>query len=167
MNKHAQITNSPPWGDLQKRLKQNFDAWPAVDSFIPPKEAKKYSDPKEAIVEFMLRGEWKSASCSAFPDRHRNLHALVLAFEAVRKADMRGIAGVFANVAAAFAALPAPDDVDHNTWLRVIGLEGAGHDREEIRTAYREALKRAHPDHGGTAEKFQQVQQAGIELDIT
>jgi hypothetical protein len=59
------------------------------------------------------------------------------------------------------------DSIDPNggTWLRVLGLEShedevSGISKAELQRAYRKAVMRAHPDKGGSAEEFHQVQEA-------
>jgi hypothetical protein len=47
--------------------------------------------------------------------------------------------------------------------LRVLNLT-IGATPEEIKKAYREALKRTHPDHGGSSEQLKMVQEAYDEL---
>jgi hypothetical protein len=53
---------------------------------------------------------------------------------------------------------PAP--VDERSWaLATLGLR-RGARREEIERAYREKIKRAHPDHGGSVERAAQLNRA-------
>ncbi len=118
-------------------------------------------DVGSVTIEFVHRGEWRSATCSRWgSDAHRNYHALVLAFESVRKADQRGIAGVFAEVASAFALAPAPSEAH-----QLLGL-GASATEDEIRSAYRKRLISTHPDHGGDPVEFQKVRVAGEMLGV-
>lgn len=163
-NGYGRLSNTPGWPELERRLKENFDKWPSmIETFIPPKYRASQAQ-GFVTVDYMARGDWHTAKCSSFSTAAENLHALVLAFEAVRKADQRGIAGLFAEVASSVAALPDPNS--GNPHLRTLGLSGIGHTRAEILSAYRAALKRTHPDHGGTAEEFQRVQAAGKGLGI-
>ena len=157
----GQLNTTLPWNDLVRRMRENFDKWD-VEWMRPNKQ-----DSTEAgfvRVEFMHRGVWHTAECGRFGNEHnganKNLHALLLAFEAIRKADQRGIAGVFTQVAQAFA-LPEGASDAHD----VLGV-GSGATADEIRTAYRAKLIKAHPDHGGTIDDLQKVRDAGRKLNV-
>ncbi len=154
------LTTNIRWGDLEKRCRDNFRRW-NIDDFLLP-SFRNSVDISAVTIEFMHRGEWHSATCNRWQsDARRNFHALVLAFEAVRKADQRGIAGVFADVASAIA-LPAPASSAH----QILGVETSATE-SEIRTAYRTLLKRHHPDHGGHPEEFTKIRDAGRALGVT
>ncbi len=148
------------WGAIEKRCRDNFRLWKIDDYMLP--SYRNSVDIGSVTVEFMHRGDWRKATCTKWgKDARRNFHALILAFEAVRKADQRGIAGVFADVASAFA-LPPGLSPEHMT----LGVSSSA-TAEDIRSAYRSRLHETHPDHGGDPEDFKKVREAGRALGVT
>ena len=154
------LTTSLTWGAIEKRCRDNFRKWEIDDCLLP--SYRNSVDIGSVTVEFMHRGEWRKTTCTKWGnDARRNYHALVLAFEAVRKADHRGIVGVFAEVASAFA-LPPGLSPSHTT----LGVPSQATE-DEIRSAYRSRLHETHPDHGGDPDEFQKVREAGRVLGVT
>ena len=93
-----------------------------------------------------------SFPCDSYLTWQDNLRAIVLSMEALRKVNRYGVTKR-AEQYRGFAALPAGDGywtMDHATAKRIIdGYGGA-----------RAALTATHPDTGGDAEKFREVQDA-------
>jgi hypothetical protein len=54
---------------------------------------------------------------------------------------------------------------DLNHYRRLLGLIGEELTKEKIDKAYREAVKKCHPDAGGSEEEFKQVKEAKEELN--
>ncbi len=158
--KRANLNTNMLWPELLERCRDNFRLWDIDDYLMPT--YRNSSETRSVTVEFMQAGEWRSATCTRWAgDARRNFHALILAFEAVRKADQRGIAGVFAEVAKHFA-LPAGSTDAH----QVLGI-GSSASEEEIRSAYRSRLQETHPDKGGDRAEFDKVRSAGKVLGVT
>lgn len=157
MSTAGSLRTTLSWQEISYRLRDNFRKWGIREYVLPQLNSSQTG----VTVDFLQAGEWRQASCSRFPRPHENYHALLLAFEAVRKADQRGIAGVFAQVAQAFA-LPEPATGPY----AVLGVR-PGDAPERIRDAYMDRIKETHPDHGGDPREFQRVREAGRELGIT
>lgn len=156
MSRAGQLNSNIPWSDLHRRMQETFRKWGIVDYLLPNFRESTHS----VTVKFVQSGEWRDVTCSRFGSPNRNYHAVTLAFEAVRKADQRGIAGIFADVANQFA-LPAPPTGPY----AVLGVR-PGDSPERIRNAYMERVKSTHPDRGGDTKEFQQVRAAGRELGV-
>ena len=154
------LTSNVRWGDLLDRCRGTFRKWDIGEYMLP--NYRRSVESGAVTIEFIHRGEWRKATCTRWgKDARRNFHALVLAFEAVRKADQRGIAGVFAEVASAFALPPGASSA-HQT----LGV-GTSATEDEIRAAYRARLQETHPDHGGERADFDKVREAGRALGLS
>lgn len=161
--KLGNLTTNRTWAALMVDLKGELRKWGFNDFIAPNKTDSRNTG--EVVVEVIGKdGQWHSLKCSRFGGGHggpeRNLCALVLAIEGYRKAEQRGIAGLFIEVAK-LTALPSPDDPYH-----ILGVApGAG--RDAVRTAYLRNIKTAHPDQGGTRQAFDRIRKAGEELGVT
>jgi len=165
---YGQLNTNLTWPQLTGRLRENFRKWGVTEFMVPNLGASNASD-GAVSVEYMARGVWQTATCdnwklsaAEYRAPYKNFHAIVLALEEVRLADMRGILGVFAQVAQHFAALPAADDSSPHRVLRI----QQGVSDSEIRTAYRKRAMETHPDHGGDAKEFEKVRAAARTLGV-
>lgn len=82
-----------------------------------------------------------------------NLWALAVGLDAIRLNELRGLDDVARQV---YQALPAPRQRD--PW-EVLGLRSDA-DIDAIEAVYRAKAKRLHPDVGGSAEAFHELQRA-------
>lgn len=99
-----------------------------------------------AEVSFDAKGQRLTFFTDAYPFLGSNLRAIALGLKALRAVDRYGITST-AEQYAGFAALPAGGpDASRGKLL----VERAG--------GVTEALKRHHPDHGGSASDFADVQ---------
>lgn len=94
-----------------------------------------------------------------------NVHAVALTLERLRAIDRYGCAPSGQQYTG-WAALPETSTGmtpgDAASFLRYVARAGAGDTLDK--SLYREALKKAHPDHGGSRQRLEEVQQAGIVL---
>ncbi|WP_366409652.1 J domain-containing protein [Novosphingobium sp. 17-62-19] len=58
-----------------------------------------------------------------------------------------------------FTALPAPDATSPTNWWTVLGIPRTA-SRAEIEAAYRDKIRTAHPDTGGTTEAASAINRA-------
>jgi hypothetical protein len=91
---------------------------------------------------------WRTVPC--------NLHAIALHVEALRGMERWGV-GSMSQAFAGYAALPARASGRH--WSEVLGVLPKA-SAAEIKSAYRERAKKAHPDQGGTREEWDELQEA-------
>jgi hypothetical protein len=110
--------------------------------------------------------------CGRFRHWQDNVRAIALGLEALRKVERYGI--VQANEQyEGWRALPeggTTDVTDIDRAWKVIALLADVDETEarlDGRYAYRLALKRAHPDHGGAAAAFRALQEAAKLLGLT
>lgn len=122
--------------------------------------AKAPADPGVAIY-FALDGEEHCLTCDESPSVRDNIRALGKTVEAFRGIERWGGRRLMKKAFAGFTALPASSSavVLVRPWWEVLGVpEGAP--AGVIASAYRRAVREAHPDAGGSQERFLAVQQA-------
>jgi len=94
-----------------------------------------------------------------------NVRAIAVALENLRRVDRYGVSGHGEQYKGWVALDPPKPYGAIDVIVSVIGWT-----REQVKAdqvgAYRQALKKAHPDHGGTRELLQAVMTAGKELGL-
>ncbi len=95
-----------------------------------------------------------------------NLRAIALGLQALRAVDRYGITERGEQYVG-WKAIPASTGNGQAPLALLRNLVGLteGHEAD-ARVIYRQALKRAHPDHGGSRELLEQVQDAGRKLGV-
>lgn len=100
-----------------------------------------------------------------------NVRAIALGLEALRKVDRYGITSRGEQYTG-WAALPAGEGSGPSTFAEAVAFvaEHSGSTEEQVtaspRTAWLVAAKRLHPDQGGDADLFRQLQRARELLNI-
>lgn len=94
-------------------------------------------------------------ACDKWDRVEDNLWAIVKHIEALRGQERWGV-GSLDQAFAGYAALPDPNAVP---WWSVLGVAETA-TNEQIRAAYLQKAKVTHPDAGGDAMQFDQVQKA-------
>ena len=156
------IRTKRSWADILDQLKGELRRW-GIRDYILPKAADARNAGGAVTLELVGKdGQSHELTCSRFTDGNRaerNLLALTVAIEGYRKAEQRGIASLFVEIAK-FAALPDPNNPHH-----ILGVDETA-SISTMRQAYHARVKTAHPDHGGTREEFDRVRQAGVKLGV-
>ncbi|HQS95054.1 MAG TPA: J domain-containing protein [Novosphingobium sp.] len=81
-------------------------------------------------------------------------------FGEARRTEMRhGGLYVVRQTFKGFTALPAPDATSPTNWWTVLGIPRTA-SRAEIEAAYRDKIRTAHPDTGGTTEAASAINRA-------
>ena len=86
-----------------------------------------------------------------------NLAAIAATLDAMRAIERHGGAAILERAFTGFTALPAPGAA--RTWREVLDIPGRP-DADILKTAYRLAASKAHPDKGGTNERMAEVNSA-------
>jgi len=94
-----------------------------------------------------------------------NIYAIGKTLEAMRGIDRWGGGEILERTFTGFTALPSPENAGGLDPYQVIGAD-RGASPDEIKRTYRKALSTAHPDKGGSADKFHQVSEAGRLLGL-
>ena len=114
-------------------------------------------DDSGVAIYFTYQGEQVVFACDKWRNAEDNLQAIRKAIEAFRGLERWGVSDLLKRAFTGFKALP--ERASGRPWWEVLDCpEGAG--AEIIKEFYRAALHRVHPDKGGTAEQFAEVQEA-------
>lgn len=133
---------------ISSNLRVRLDGRPHADQRAPQDAG--------AAIYFQHRGRQVCFACDKWSTVEDNLRAISLTLEAVRGMERWGAASIEATFTG-YAALPAP--AGHREWWEVLEVSSFA-DTSDVRAAYRSLVKEHHPDAGGDAEKFLQIQAA-------
>lgn len=117
-------------------------------------------DDPSVVVRWTMDGEQYAVACDRYTDWRDNARAVALYIEEKRKMSDRPVTTGQSEFAT--ARLPSGDDTAEAAAPpahEVLGVDSDA-DEREVRDAYRERLKEAHPDHGGSPAEFTQVKDA-------
>ncbi len=108
------------------------------------------SDPGVAVY-FRKKDKPYVLACDRWDKVADNLRAIALTVEAMRGMDRWGVSEMLERVFQGFTALPPPPGqaAKPRHWTEILGC-GPGIRLELAEAAYRELMKRAHPDRGGS-----------------
>jgi hypothetical protein len=110
-------------------------------------------DPGVAVY-FTRNGRQLCFACDRWDKVEDNLHAVAKTIDALRGVARWGTGDMIEAAFTGFRALPAP-----TPWTKVLGLSESA-TAEQIEDAYRRELRKRHPDAGGDAEAFNELQAA-------
>ena len=124
-----------------------------------PYANQRQPDDAGVAVYFQHKGMSMTFACDRWKKVEDNAQAIRKTIEALRGIERWGASDMMERAFSGFAALPHSASANATTWWAVLGVtQGAGFDT--VRAAYQQKRKSTHPDHGGTTEQFQAVQQA-------
>lgn len=108
-------------------------------------------------VWFAWEGAQRCIAVDRYPKVEDNLQAIHHILEARRTEMRHGGLHIVRQTFKGFVALPAPADA--KPWREVLGLIGPV-TAEQVKAAYREKAKSAHPDTGGSREQMAALSRA-------
>lgn len=113
------------------------------------------------VLHFVRQGKELTIPCDKFDSLRANVRALGLSVAAIYLMDRYGTSQLMDAALSGFAALPAGGMATPppKPWYDVFGIPESA-PAELVEAAYKVALKRSHPDKGGSEQEFQQVQRA-------
>lgn len=89
-----------------------------------------------------------------------NLASIAGTLDALRTIERWGGGRILERTTAGLDALPSSvGDANASAWWIVLGVDHNA-SRDDVEAAYRRARREAHPDHGGSPESFNRVQNA-------
>jgi len=118
------------------------------------------SEPRDsgAAVYFEYRGKPMCFACDKYKRVRENIHAIEKTIEAIRGIERWGSSDMMERAFRGFTALP---EMAGDSWRSVFGFSATETvNEEEIEARFRERAFKAHPDHGGSIQKFQQLMNA-------
>src|SRR6478736_6350668 len=134
---------------ISSNLKCGRDGYPLSNQ-------KKPDDPGIAVY-FILDEKSRCIPCDYYDRVEDNIAAAAATVEALRAIERHG-SGMFEAAFSGFDALPAPDHVVARNWRDV--LDYYGNNIHEAKLRYQRLRKIHHPDSGGKADNFDQIQKA-------
>lgn len=113
-------------------------------------------DPGVAVY-FTRNKKPMSFACDRWDKIEHNMRAIVKTIEALRGIARWGTGDMLEVAFTGFTALPAPDA--KRPWWEVLGLSQRA-SNDELLQAYRRLRSEHHPDRGGIAARFDEVERA-------
>ena len=171
MKQLGDLHTSKSWAETLADLKKELDKWGVEDYVLPIKAQSRES----VTLTFAVNGRWTDVCCRRFSGPRgpeRNIRAIYLAVEAVRKMAQRGLGDLLFQAAKPLALTTGVSDVPASAravWLMTLGIssdEFDWGDPDVLERAYRQKVKETHPDNGGDPEQFKAVQLAAQKLGI-
>lgn len=137
---------------ISTNVRTRLDGWPRSDQPEP-------SDPGVAVYWQKPDGtNQRVIAIDAYVTVAGNLGAIAATLDAMRAIERHGGAQILERAFTGFTALPPPRPAP---WREILGFNSHEHvSREALGLAYQRARSKAHPDHGGTTEQFNAVQEA-------
>lgn len=117
-----------------------------------------------AAVYFDWKGTQHAMACDLFLSVWKNLRAITLCIESLRRLERLGGGALLERAFHGFQALPA-SIIPAPPWWSILGWDAepdAVH-ADEVREAYRARAIECHPDKGGTQEQMTQLNMAKTE----
>lgn len=108
-------------------------------------------------VYFHHKGLWVCFACDRWDRMACNIHAIAKTIEALRGIARWGTGDMLDVAIQGFVALPPP--APQRKWWDVLGVR-QGAPIEVIEASYRALAKKAHPDAGGTAAAWSELEAA-------
>jgi hypothetical protein len=175
--RRSRWTFKAAWGDTLALLEDELAALNATDVVIEvalrpeeirldgwPRAGANPSHPGVAVSFTSKYGPLRYIT-----DRHEfwqhNVRAIALGLQALRAVDRYGITHR-AEQYKGWAALPAGTDHAMGVLFAAVGEDPRALENAERERLYRRAVKAAHPDTGGDAERFREVQAAAEALGL-
>lgn len=110
-------------------------------------------------VYFQRKGTPVAFACDRFDTLRDNLQAIAKTIEALRGLERWGASDMMERAFTGFKALGAGESKKRN-WWEVLEVDKNTTSPAEIETQFRKLAKSRHPDFGGSAEQFTELQEA-------
>lgn len=124
---------------------------------LPLASQRQPEDPGVAVY-FTYKKRQMCFACDRWNRVEDNMQAIAKTIDALRGIARWGTGDMMEAAFTGFTALPAPGQTSRN-WRDVLGV-GPDASRQQIDDAYKRLRSQHHPDKGGSAEQFNEVQKA-------
>ncbi|HEV2540253.1 MAG TPA: J domain-containing protein [Frateuria sp.] len=124
---------------------------------LPRSGQREPEDPGVAVYWTTSTGETRCMAIDRYDRIADNLAAIAATLDAMRAIERHGGAEILNRAFTGFTALPGAGATMH--WRDVLGVPATA-TRDEIEAAYRRLRSQHHPDRGGDAGRFHQIQKA-------
>jgi hypothetical protein len=130
---------------LSTNIRINSSGFLSGDAAMP-------KDPGVAVY-FKWRGKPRVLACDRWQHVDSNLHAIELTIAALRGLERWGASDILERAFTGLTALPAPPQ---DSWETVLGVHRDWR-LDAIEERYRELIRKAHPDAGGSNDQAQRL----------
>ncbi len=159
-------------GAMKEHLFTELERMKASDIVVstnqaPYSRAQRFEDPGVAVY-FKRKGQELCIACDKYIKVIDNLHAIGMAVEAFRMLERHGTGEMVDAAFSGFKALPEAIIVGEHTsraWWEVLEVAQTA-SASVIRAAYKNLLHERHPDKGGDAWAFEELQKAYKESGV-
>lgn len=154
-----QTMNLPPRDVIiSTDLKLRLDGLPYSNQRVP-------DDPGAAVYWRDSRGQDKVIALDKYDRIADNIYAIGKTLEALRGIERWGGGQILDRAFSGFVALPSPEMAGGVDPYELLGID-PDDSLVARRAAYRRALAKHHPDHGGDPAKFNQVRRAAEQIGL-
>lgn len=127
---------------------------------LPYANQRQPDDPGVAAY-FTYKKQPMCFACDRWRKVEDNMQAIAKTIDALRGVARWGTGDMMEAAFTGFAALPPPSQTTARGWREVLGFQPNTRPLySEVEAAYRRLRSSAHPDKGGTHERFMEVQSA-------
>ena len=120
---------------------------------------RKIDDPGVAIY-FQYKKKSISMCCDQYRSVWENIYALGKGIEALRGMERWGVSDFLERAFTGFTALPSSAVIIQRDIWEVLGLDAKPAKFDDVKNAYRKKSFEVHPDKGGSAAAFQELNSA-------
>lgn len=127
---------------------------------LPLASQRQPEDPGVAIY-FTYKKRQMCFACDRWKKVEDNMQAVAKTIDALRGVARWGTGDMMEAAFTGFTALPPPGQTSARGWREVLGFPPGSHPAySDVDAAYKRLRSTAHPDKGGTHERFMEVQTA-------
>jgi hypothetical protein len=131
---------------------------PLLSSTGLPNGAARVMDPGVAVY-FTFRDQQVSFACDRYYDTKDNITAIGRTIENIRGIERWGVSDMLKRMFTGFAALPNASTNIERPWHEVLGVPQST-SFEIVTIVWKELRKNAHPDRGGSEDRFVEIDEA-------
>ena len=122
-----------------------------------PRSGQRQPEDSGVVVYFELDDQPRCFPCDNYFRIEDNLAAIAATIQSLRTIERHGSA-MFDSAFSGFTALPSPDQVAARSWRET--LDYFGDSLADAKKCYLRERSKAHPDTGGSVDKFEQISRA-------
>lgn len=161
--------NKPSIYEATKFLNQELKRFLATDIIISsnlelrndglPRSNQKTPDDAGIAVYFTHKKKQRVLACDTYNLPGCNIYAIAKTIESLRAINRHGVSQIIDKAFDGFKALPQNAGQSNLAWYLVLEVKETAN-IAEVNEAYRKLAKIHHPDAGGSADKFNLLQEA-------
>lgn len=127
---------------------------------VPYGKSNSVTDDAGIAVYFNFQNDQKVLCCDAYHTLDDNMHAINKTVEALRGIDRWQVSEILTRAFTGFTALPETITLNSKSIWEILGLNEKPASSAIVHQAYKQQVKKVHPDAGGSVEGFHELQVA-------